>query len=67
VLSPRALERGLFRREALGQLCEEHRRGEAEHGDRLWLLINLELWLRQHVDGEAPPALPDIRGRVEHA
>ena len=32
----------------------EHRTGRARHGDRLWLLINLEIWLRTFIDGEGP-------------
>ena len=35
-------------------LAEAHRRGEAEHGDRLWLLINLEIWQRIFTDGDWP-------------
>jgi len=52
VLGPRALERGLFDPAALRRLAEAHRSGAAEHGDRLWLLINLELWQRMFLDGE---------------
>jgi asparagine synthase (glutamine-hydrolysing) len=51
VLSPRSLARGLFRREALARLVAEHRAG-ANHGQRLWLLANLELWQRIFIDGE---------------
>jgi asparagine synthase (glutamine-hydrolysing) len=52
VLSPRALGRGLFRPSALSRLVEEHRAGTWDHGDRLWLLINLEIWQRVFLDGE---------------
>jgi len=55
VLSPRALARGHFRPEALRRLAEEHHQGHQNHGDRLWLLMNLELWQRQFLDGEASP------------
>ena len=51
VLSPRSLARGLFRPEALQRLAAEHRAG-ANHGQRLWLLANLELWQRIFIDGE---------------
>jgi len=54
VLGPRALERGLFDPGALRRLAQAHRSGAAEHGDRLWLLINLELWQRMFLDGEDP-------------
>jgi asparagine synthase (glutamine-hydrolysing) len=52
VLSPRSLERRLFDIRAVRQLAEEHRTGRFEHGDRLWLLINLEIWQRLFLDGE---------------
>ena len=52
VLSPRALGRGLFQPSALSRLAEEHRTGSWDHGDRLWLLINLEIWQRVFLDGE---------------
>ena len=52
VLGPRALARGLFEPQALKQLAGEHHAGLANHGDRLWLLVNLELWHRVFVDGE---------------
>jgi asparagine synthase (glutamine-hydrolysing) len=57
VLSPRASSRGLFDRSVLGRLAEEHRRGQASHGDRLWLLLNLEVWHRVFVDGEGSAAV----------
>ncbi len=53
VLSPRALERGLFQAAFLRGLAQEHRAGSGEHGLRLWLLVNLEIWHRIFVDGEA--------------
>jgi asparagine synthase (glutamine-hydrolysing) len=58
VLGPRALERGLFRSDRLRMLAEEHRRGIADHADRLWLLVNLEIWQRIFLDGDGPPSTP---------
>ncbi len=52
VLSPRALERGLFNAPALKRLAEEHRAGARNHADRLWLLVNLEMWQRIFLEGE---------------
>ncbi|OLC56046.1 MAG: asparagine synthase (glutamine-hydrolyzing) [Acidobacteria bacterium 13_1_40CM_4_69_4] len=51
-LSPRALRRGLFEPAAVRRLADEHRAGAAEHGDRLWLLVNLEIWQRVFIDRE---------------
>jgi asparagine synthase (glutamine-hydrolysing) len=54
VLGHRATARGYFDRATLQQLVNEHRSGRARHADRLWLLINLEIWLRTFVDGDEP-------------
>lgn len=58
VLSPRTLERKLFLSTFLRQLAEEHRTGTRNHADRLWLLINLEIWQRIFLDGEPPDRHP---------
>jgi asparagine synthase (glutamine-hydrolysing) len=52
VLGARAGERGLFNPAMLRRLAEEHRSGAREHGDRLWLLVNLEMWQRIFLEGE---------------
>jgi asparagine synthase (glutamine-hydrolysing) len=54
VLGPRARARGLFDEAALRRLVAEHRAGAAQHGDRLWLLMNLEIWQRVFLDGDEP-------------
>ncbi len=51
VLSPECLRRrGLFQIEEVTQLIDEHMTGRANHSHRLWPLMLLELWLREHVD-----------------
>jgi asparagine synthase (glutamine-hydrolysing) len=35
-------------------MAAEQVSGAARHGDRLWLLINLEIWQRIFFDGESP-------------
>jgi asparagine synthase (glutamine-hydrolysing) len=52
VLSPRALRRGFFQPSVLRRLAEEHRAGVSEHGERLWSLVNLEIWQRIFLDAE---------------
>ena len=61
VLSERALQRGLFRPEAVRQLVAEHVAGEANHDERLWALINVEIWQRLYLDGEAVESLSGSR------
>jgi asparagine synthase (glutamine-hydrolysing) len=44
----------MFAREPLERLVREHEAGIANHADRLWLLLNLEIWQRIFLDGEDP-------------
>lgn len=57
VLSPRALARGLFAPEELRRLVSAHCAGLHKHDQRLWMLVNLELWHRLFVDGEPREAI----------
>ena len=50
-LAPELLRRrDLLDATAIGRLVEEHRRGERDHGLRLWTLIVLEQWMRLYAD-----------------
>src|SRR5918994_1282119 len=60
VLGPRATSRGYFDRGSLARMAEEHRSGRAKHGDRLWLLVNLEIWQRVFCEGEDPAAVMQV-------
>jgi asparagine synthase (glutamine-hydrolysing) len=52
LLEPRSTERGLFRPEAVKRIFAEHRAKARDHGNRIWRLINLEIWLRVMIDSE---------------
>jgi asparagine synthase (glutamine-hydrolysing) len=52
VLSSRATDRGIFNAETVRTLVNEHRHGAANHAERLWSLVNLEMWFRRFLDGE---------------
>lgn len=52
VLSPRAAARGLFDMNAISSMADRHMRGEQKHDQRLWALVNLEIWQRIFLDGE---------------
>ena len=51
VLSDRTLSRGIFDREFVRGLVQRHQVGE-DHSERLWALVNFEMWQRQFIDGE---------------
>jgi asparagine synthase (glutamine-hydrolysing) len=53
LLEPRTIERGLFRRDTLKRIFSEHRAKVRDHGNRIWRLLNLEIWHRVFIDGEA--------------
>lgn len=52
ILAPRAQERGLFRPETLQRLFAEHRAQAVDNSDRIWRLVNLELWNRIFIDAD---------------
>jgi asparagine synthase (glutamine-hydrolysing) len=52
LLEPRSKERGLFKPEAVKRIFAEHRAGQRDQGNRIWRLLNLELWQRVFVDSE---------------
>jgi asparagine synthase (glutamine-hydrolysing) len=54
LLEERSLRRGFFNEGYLKQLFAEHRRGYRDHGNRIWRLLNLEIWMRVCIDGELP-------------
>ena len=53
VLSPRARERRIFNHDYVSELVGLHQAGE-EHTERLWALINFEIWQRRFIDREEP-------------
>ncbi|MGD0213989.1 MAG: asparagine synthase (glutamine-hydrolyzing) [Terriglobales bacterium] len=53
LLEARSLNRGYFRREAIEKLFDEHRAQHRDNYDRIWRLLNLELWHRVCLEGES--------------
>ena len=53
VLSERAMSRGLFNSDFVRDLVHRHQSGVENHEERLWALVNFEIWQRQFFDGEA--------------
>ena len=53
VLSERTMSRGLFNADFVRDLVQRHQSGAENHEERLWALVNFEIWQRQFFDGEA--------------
>ncbi len=58
------IEAGIFRREAIERLLDEHLAHKADHHVRLWLILNVEVWYRLFVLGER---IDDLTGRLREA
>jgi asparagine synthase (glutamine-hydrolysing) len=58
LLDRRARERGVLDPAAVDRLLQDHAAGRTEGGDRLWALLNLELWHRTFIDREGVQTLP---------
>lgn len=55
LLEPQSTARGLFKPEYVRRIFNEHRAGRRDHGNRIWRLLNLELWQRVFLDGVPAP------------
>ena len=53
LLEPRSLHRGFFRREAVEKLFDDHKAKRRDNYDRIWRLLNLELWHRVCLEGDS--------------
>ncbi|HEY5546118.1 MAG TPA: asparagine synthase (glutamine-hydrolyzing) [Gemmatimonadaceae bacterium] len=54
VLGERAAGRDLFDAQTVRTLVNEHAAGARDHAERLWALVNVEIWHRIFIDGESP-------------
>ncbi|RIK03891.1 MAG: asparagine synthase (glutamine-hydrolyzing) [Acidobacteria bacterium] len=53
LLDPRTSERGLFDRNEITRLLDEHRLGRA-NASRIWMLFAIEVWCRSYLDPPVP-------------
>ncbi len=51
VLGSRAKERAIFNHDFVREIVARHLKGE-NHAERLWALVNFEIWQRRFIDGE---------------
>ena len=67
LLESRSLERNLFKPAAIERLFDEHKSGQVDHYDRIWRLLNLELWHRVCIEGEGRDLVASASGAGERA
>ena len=69
LLDRRTRERGVIDPAAAAQLLSAHQAGRTDAWDRLWMLLNLELWFRTFIDGDGIQALgaPAALSTLTHA
>jgi asparagine synthase (glutamine-hydrolysing) len=67
LLEPRSLNRGYFRREAIEKLFDEHRAKHRDNYDRIWRLLNLELWHRVCLEGESNDEIGELAMKMASA
>ena len=61
LLDPRSLERGFFQEGALRRTIDDHVAGARDNTNRIWALIQLELWMRTFIDANvAEPLTLDL-------
>jgi asparagine synthase (glutamine-hydrolysing) len=65
LLDRRSRERGLIDAPAVDRLLTDHAAGRTDAGDRLWSLLNLELWYRTFIDQEGIQTLPHAHSVAE--
>ena len=53
------VQAGFWRETAIKTLLDAHLSGRTDHGNRLWLLLNAEIWCRIHIDGQSVEHLHD--------
>ena len=53
LMEPRSIERGLFGKNAVQRLFREHQSRHRDNSDRIWRLLNLELWQRVCLEGDS--------------
>jgi asparagine synthase (glutamine-hydrolysing) len=58
---------GVLSRAAIQALLQEHMSGRVDHGNRLWLLINSEVWYRMMILGESKESFRNVAADSEIA
>jgi asparagine synthase (glutamine-hydrolysing) len=67
VLSEQAASRGIFDPGFVRSLVKRHQEGGEDHTERLWALVNFEIWQRQFFDGNHAGPVEDSQLELAHA
>jgi asparagine synthase (glutamine-hydrolysing) len=59
LLDRRSRERGIIDPRGVETLLQDHAAGTTDGGDRIWSLLNLELWYRTFIDKQGVQTLPE--------
>ncbi len=62
VMSERAMARRIFNPDFVREIVSSHQSGSENHEERLWALVNFEIWQRQFFDGEGSRPAQDLAG-----
>jgi asparagine synthase (glutamine-hydrolysing) len=65
LLDSRSRDRGIIDPAAVDRLLRDHAAGRTNGGDRIWSLLNLELWHRTFIDNHGIQTLPHAHSLVE--
>jgi asparagine synthase (glutamine-hydrolysing) len=65
LLDSRSRQRGIIEPSAVDRLLRGHADGTTDGGDRIWSLLNLELWYRTFIDNEGIQTLPHAHTLAE--
>lgn len=60
----RFVELGVFNRQYIDNLLEEHISGKVDHNYRIWVLLNLEIWYRLYFEGETVDSMREFSDRL---
>jgi len=67
VLSERARAREIFEPSFVRSLVKRHQEGGEDHSERLWALVNFEIWQRQFFDRDSTVDIADSHLELAHA
>jgi asparagine synthase (glutamine-hydrolysing) len=62
----RMVGNGLFDPGYMDRLLNEHLQGRVDHNYRLWMLLNIEVWHRIHIEGMRPGEMSEHIARWMH-